>query len=425
MHSWKRTYWAVWLSNLVTSIGMMSFLPFFPTHLESMGIQGQDEISAWTGVIFGSAPLMAAFMGPIWGAVGDRFGRRLMILRALLAITICVGAMAFATTPMELLLLRMLQGTFSGFIAPSITLVGVLAPPDQQGRVTGSLQTALAAGTIVGPLLGAFLQSELGLSSLFLCVSGAVFVSALLILFMVPADRLAIPNAAELLPERRAWKVSLIAAPRRFLRELHGHLESKELRYLLLMIFGVQFAVGSTAPLMELFVREIWDGDAELVPKLTGMLFTIIAVPDLVSMPIWGQRGDRKGHARMIRLSAVLTGFALLAHVFVPVFAALALARFFLGFASAGVKPCAFGLLAEVTAVERRGSAVGLVLSARMLAFSTAAMLGGLLSAVIGLRALFALNGVGLLLLVVWISAKTKTDLGEVEFEPKAEVAKP
>ena len=37
MAGWRRTYWTVWTANLVTAIGMMSFLPFFPSLLEEMG----------------------------------------------------------------------------------------------------------------------------------------------------------------------------------------------------------------------------------------------------------------------------------------------------------------------------------------------------------------------------------------------------
>ena len=420
MAPWKRIYWAVWLSNLVTSIGMMSFLPFFPSHLESLGLTDPKEITVWTGVIFGSAPLMAAFMGPVWGAVGDRFGRRLMILRALFAIALFVGAMAFARTPVELLILRLMQGVFSGFVAPSITLVGVVAPADQQGRVTGSLQTALAAGTIVGPLLGAYLETALGVSSLFLCVAGAVLVSAVVVLLFVPSDARSV-SGPEAAPPALRERESLGSAFRQFFGDLSQHLESPALRNMLFMIFGVQFAVGATAPQMELFVRELWEGDPLLVSKLTGVLFSALAISDLISMPLWGERGDRLGHGRMILRSSQLTGVALLLHAVVPVYALLALARFFLGFASAGVKPCSFGLLAEETVIERRGSAVGLVLSARQLAMSTAAMLGGLISAVVGLRGLFVLGGVGLLVSSWWIMGRVdrrqggNSDAGSVE----------
>ena len=83
MESWKRTYWSVWTANLITSIGMMSFLPFFPTLLEEIGLRDRESIATWAGILYGAAPLSAALMSPLWGALGDRYGRRLMVLRSM------------------------------------------------------------------------------------------------------------------------------------------------------------------------------------------------------------------------------------------------------------------------------------------------------------------------------------------------------
>ena len=47
MSTWKRTFAAVWLANTVTAIGMMAFLPFFPSQLEHLGLTDRDEIATW------------------------------------------------------------------------------------------------------------------------------------------------------------------------------------------------------------------------------------------------------------------------------------------------------------------------------------------------------------------------------------------
>lgn len=127
MAPWKRTYWVVYAANLIVALGMMSFLPFFPSFLEELGVHDRAAVQRWSGITFGAAPLAAAVMGPVWGSIGDRFSRKLMVLRSMLAITLFVGAMGFARTPWELLILRLLQGVFSGFVPPSVTLVSVAA----------------------------------------------------------------------------------------------------------------------------------------------------------------------------------------------------------------------------------------------------------------------------------------------------------
>ena len=190
MSSWRRTYWTVWLSNLVTSIGMMSFLPFFPSLLEEMGVEDEALKRTWAGLIFAGAPLSATLMSPIWGALGDRFGRKLMVCRSMLAITIFVGGMYFVDSPAALFAMRLGQGLFSGFIPPSITLVSVSAPPERQGRVAGDLTTALALGGILGPMLGGWIAAATAEHrTVFLFVAAASLASALLVALFAEEDR--------------------------------------------------------------------------------------------------------------------------------------------------------------------------------------------------------------------------------------------
>ncbi|MEO0653165.1 MAG: MFS transporter, partial [Planctomycetota bacterium] len=141
MSPWARTYWAVWFANLIAAVGMMSFIPFFPSVVEDLGVEQRGAVMLWAGACQGGAPLMAALMGPLWGALGDRFSRKLMVIRSLGALALFVGLMSFARSPLELLLLRMLQGVFSGFLPPSITLVSVGVPKERQGRLQVARQT--------------------------------------------------------------------------------------------------------------------------------------------------------------------------------------------------------------------------------------------------------------------------------------------
>ncbi len=391
--AWNRTFWVVFVANLVTAIGMMSFLPFFPSFLEELGIEDRDELAAWTGVVFGAAPLAAAVMGPIWGSIGDRFGRKLMVLRSLLAITFFVGAMGFARTPWELLILRFGQGIFSGFVPPSITLVSIAAPKDRQGRVAGSLQSALAIGSIVGPLVGAFLQGEFGIRSVFTFVAVASGLSALSIgLFAEeePGLRTTLERFSPTTVLGSTW------------RDLAIIFRAQGLRTAVLVLFLVQFGLGATNPLMELLVRDLWKGDPARIPHLTSLLFTAPAIAIVVATPLWGRFGDRVGHRRALLRSALGSAVAFVLHGLAPAYALLFGARLAIGATSAGSNAAAFGVAAVETRPENRGSAFGAVFSARALAVSLGAMVGGTLAAWIGIRGLFWVAGgtVGVALLI-------------------------
>ena len=385
---WKRTYWVVWLANLVTSVGMMSFLVFFPAHLEDLGVEG-SAVAIWSGLVFGGAPLMASVMTPIWSALGDRFGRRLMTVRAMLAITVFVGAMAFATAPWQLFALRLCQGFFSGFVAPSITLVSVAAPVHRQGLVAGSLQTALALGSIIGPLIGGFVQPRYGLEAVFVGVSCASLVSATLVWFLAREDA------------RDRQQVARGVAPMEILRgslkDLEGVWSNPRMRAALQLLFWMLLAVGASNPLMELYVRELGASPGQ-TSVLTGLVTSAFAATSLVAMPIWGAYGDRVGHATAMRRCALLGVAALVANALASSLAMLFVVRIALAAAMAGASPLPYGLAASEVPVERRGGAMGAVFSARTLAVASSAMVGGALSQLVGIRGLFALGAVLLLL---------------------------
>ncbi len=401
MKDWKRTYWAVWVANFITATGMMSFLPFFPRHLESLGLTERAEIELWTGLVFGAAPLAAAVMTPVWGALGDRIGRKAMVARAMFAITIFVGGMSFVTTPLGLFFMRLGQGVFSGFVAPSITLVSVSAPPERQGRITGSLQTAIALGAVVGPLLGGVLAADLGMDVIFRCVAVSAAAGAVIVLMLVREDA----AARQQTDARERSPGTLIRAAVSDLREA---LAIRELRGVVIFLFFLQFGMGITNPLMELFVRDVVGDDGPGVARMTGALFSSMALVNLFAMPWWGSYGDKIGHSKALGICSLIASIALGLHAIVPTIAFLFVVRIFLGAGMAGASPCAYGLAATELSVERRGGGMGLVFSSRTLALSLSAMCGGWLSEWVGIRGLFFIGALVILFGLRGLSASRR-----------------
>lgn len=405
MAPWKRTYWAVWSANVVTAVGMMSFLPFFPSHLARLGLTDEHEIATWTGLIFGAAPFAAAFMTPIWGALGDRFGRRLMTMRAMLAITLFVGAMALATAPWQLFVLRLCQGVFSGFVAPSVTLVSVVAPVHRQGQVAGSLQTSLAIGAIVGPLLGGVVGASLGLDTLFLGVAGASLVGAAIVFLFA--------REGDAVRRREEDERGVGAVLRGTLRDLRGVWANDEVRGAVVLLFVLHFGLGASNPLLELFVADLRGVHDAETQRLTGYLFTTMALVNFFALTAWGKHGDRRGHRGALVLCAAITAVALGLHAAVTGLALLFVARVVLGLGMAGSSPLAFGLAAREVPIERRGGAIGVVFSARVLAVSTSSMIGGWVAGLVGLRGLFLLGGA--LIAVALVALRWRAGSGAAE----------
>jgi DHA1 family multidrug resistance protein-like MFS transporter len=380
---WRRTFWVVFGSNLMSGVGLSAFLPFFPTLLEELGMQDPHARAVWSGILFGAAPLSAGFSGPLWGSIGDRYGRKLMVVRSLLGLALFVGPMAYAHSAWQLLGLRIMQGVFSGYMAPSLTLVSVVAPSNRQGRVTGWIQTASTLGTIAGPMLGAALLAAGGVSTIFAVTSGASALSAVLVWFLAAPD-----------PARTsAGTLSLGAVLRSSWSDVLALVANRSVRQAMVLYGSVHFALGATSPQMEFFVEAVWRGAHARVEGLTAMLFTTLAIAGIVVTPLWGRLGDRLGHAPALRLAGGLSAVALALHAFVPSYAWLFAVRLFFGLASPGASTAAFGLAATESEREQRGAAMGAVFSARCFAISAGSFLGGALAAGLGLRGLFVAAG--------------------------------
>ncbi len=405
--TWRRTWWVVFVANLITSIGMMSFLPFFPSILEELGVAEERARMVWAGVLFGAAPLAAAIMGPIWGSIGDRYGRKLMVIRALLAITVFVGAMGFARSPWVLLALRLGQGVFSGFIPPSITLVSIAAPRDRQGRVTSTLQAALPAGMILGPVFGHFVAELFGVTSVFFFVAGMAASSALLVALFAHEDPSLLltiehfsPTSSLHEPRTPGPAASMRALLAEALGDLRRLFANRNIRWALLLLFAEQFGLGATNPLLEIHVENLLDAGPGEAADRTAWLFSALAVAGVVATPLWGRLGDRIGHDKALLASAISSGLLLGFHALAASYAALFSLRIALGATTPGSNVAAFGIAALETEHDRRGGAFGAVFSARALAVSIGATLGGALSSLFGIHALFVLTGAGILALL-------------------------
>ncbi len=397
---WRRNFRVVWLANFVTAAGMTLFLPLFPLHLAEIGVHDAQAIGIWSGALVAAAPLTAAFMGPLWGALGDRIGRKPMLLRANAAITLFVGAMGFVTAPWWLLLLRLLQGVFSGFIAPAMTLVSVSAPPERQGRIAGMLHTSVLAGNIVGPALGGFIGDHWGHRiTFFLCAGLSVVAFAAIAFGVREIDSPIVTRAAREAREQQKSPQSREQESRErreppptrpimdsmvhLLADARTFLAPGPLRTMVLGVLVVRGGAVLVDPVLALFIGTLAGASSEHLGVTTGIAFGATAAATLLVTPLWGRLGDEKGHGRLLRRCGLLAALCLLPQALVGHVVQLWLLRFASGVFLAGVLPSAFGLAASLSPVERRGAANGFMFSAIGLANAIGPMVGGVLAALL------------------------------------------
>jgi EmrB/QacA subfamily drug resistance transporter len=128
-----------------------------PTIVRNLG--GFDHLS-WVVTAY---TLATAAATPVWGKIGDLYGRKRPYLIAI-AVFLAGSALSGAAQSMAwLILARAVQGVGAGGIgAGAFALIGALVPPRERGRYQGMSAAVMAIGTIGGPLLGGFVTGHLG-----------------------------------------------------------------------------------------------------------------------------------------------------------------------------------------------------------------------------------------------------------------------
>lgn len=96
----------------------------------------------------------------IFGRLADLFGRVRMYNLGFLAFTACSVLCAFASTGLELVIFRLLQGIGGAMLmANGMALITEVFPPDERGRAMGINSITWALGNIIGPVLGGLILS--------------------------------------------------------------------------------------------------------------------------------------------------------------------------------------------------------------------------------------------------------------------------
>ena len=137
------------------------------------------DLDLWTAAAASASGLAMAIASPIWGVMGDRFGRKPMLIRSMVGGAITVGLMFLAQSPIQLVILRFLQGATSGTVAAATALVAAETPRPRVGWALGVLTSAVALGGAIGPVVGGLAGSVVGLRLVFL--GGGVLLAGSLI----------------------------------------------------------------------------------------------------------------------------------------------------------------------------------------------------------------------------------------------------
>ncbi|MBI4397081.1 MAG: MFS transporter [Elusimicrobia bacterium] len=386
--SWKKSLAALWAVQFLAMVGMSQFLPFLPLYVQSLGVKEEARAASWGGFLVGISFLCSGLMAPVWGNLADRWGRRRMVLRAMAGSGAALCLMAFARNVYDLLFLRIAQGVLGGFISATIALALTLVPETHFGYTTGSIQAAVTAGIIVGPVIGGVLADALGFRPLLLFSSALVGMGVLVVFLFVPEDEASTKGSGS----PGLWE------------NIRFVLGNKALLVTSAVQFLVQCAMMSVHPVLALVVKSYGTPPGQL-GRATGIVFGATAIAMFFGAFFMGRQSDRWGHKRVLSVALLGAALATIPQAFVSGFWSLTLFRVFLGVFSGGVQPASTSFVASSAPLDRRAGVLGVTFAGAFFGSALGPMAGGSLAAWAGVRAPFWLAA--FLLFLSWVLVRT------------------
>jgi DHA1 family multidrug resistance protein-like MFS transporter len=386
LESWKRTFWAVCAAEVLAIMGFNTCIPILPFFIQDLGVTDLASVNFWVGACSTGVAVSLAIFSPIWGKLADTYGKRMMLLRAMIGGTIVLSLMGIATAPWQLLVLRTLQGALTGTVAAATVLVAGITPKEQAGWSLGLLQTAVYVGGSVGPALGGAIADVFGYRVCFFVSGGLLAVATCLILKYVPRDR---PQAHV---EGPFWRHAL--------PDFSPLLTSRALATLLILSGTVQAATSLVAPILPLFIESITPS-AVPVATMSGLILGLSALAGALAAAGLGRVSYKIGYERTLNICLLGALITTLPQAFVQNAYQLLALRVLGGGFFGGTMPAVNALIAHRAEKGKQGSVYGLSSSINSTGAAVGPMIGATLATGFGYPSTFF--GMAAILLVTVI----------------------
>ena len=378
MEVWRRNLTIIWVTQLVAISGFSIVFPFLPYYVQELGVTDLRDVELWSGVLFATQAVTMAIFAPIWGTLSDRYGRKLMVQRAMFGGAVTLAAMGFVQDVWQLAVLRAVQGMLTGTVSAATTLVASSAPRERSGYALGLLQMAVWSGASVGPLLGGLVADTWGYRAAFWVTGVLLFVAGLAVWRFVEEDF--VPPARDKDKSGGGfWDgVKLV-------------IHQRPLVSLFSIRFIVRLGIRLIGPVLPLFVQSLVPPAARLA-TITGLISGVQAGTSAIGAVTLGRASDRIGYRRVLLACTVAAVILYVPQFFVTTVWQLLILQGAVGLVMSGVLASISALLATLAPEGRQGAVYGVDASVVSAANAVGPMLGASVAAAIGLRAPFLLT---------------------------------
>jgi MFS family permease len=379
---WRRNLAVCLFGSFTTLVSLSMLLPFLPLYVHQLGVNDPSAIVQWSGVAFSATFLATAITAPFWGILADRFGRKPMLIRAAVGMTIVMSLIGVAHSITELVILRFIAGLIGGYASAAIVMVGTQAPADRAGWALGLLSTGALSGNLIGPLVGGFLPALIGIRGTFFAGGGLIGITAILSIFVLREDfRSALDS------KRRVTTAA--TAPLT---------NNRAIAVLMLAAMMVLLANMSIEPIITVYVSQLDVPRTHLV-QFAGFIMACSAFGSIVTAARIGALADRIGGWRVVTGCLLLSGMVVLPQSIVTSWWQLAVLRCLMGMTIAGVLPSIAKLIRHSVSDSNAGKTLGWLQSAQFSGQVIGPLMGGAVGVHLGMQAVFVVTGLLLIAL--------------------------
>ena len=335
-------------------------LPTAPFHILALGGTGSEA-----GLFLGLLTYASAVSAPITGALGDRLGKRRVLIVASLAITSFSLLYAVAPSFQVILWLVLVHGVFwSGLLSSSSAYVIDIVPKSRRAEGLGYAGFASILAVAVAPWIGLWVFDHGGWTLLCLEMAGLNLLMAFIAWRLPPDTRREMPPLSLRPSDLVEWRIVIGAVT----------------------LFLYSFSYGGITSFVAIYADHVG-----VTPR--ALYFTIFSLAIVATRPFLGRYADRVGHARVIVpcLSMMVLGIAVLVFASTRMTFALSAMLFGVGFGSA--YPIFVAHLMHHVPDHRRGATFGALIGAFDTGIGTGSISVGWLSEHYGFGRAFAVAG--------------------------------
>ncbi len=350
--------------------GFSFAFPFLSIFIsKDLGVHPGHDLDLWTAASASASGLSMAIASPIWGLLGDRYGRKPMLIRSMLGGALTVGLIYFARNPTELLILRFLQGATSGTVAAATALVAAETPRSRVAWSLGVVTSAVALGGAIGPVIGGLAAEVFGLRLVFL--GGGI----LLLASLVPVVLIVQESPMVRASGPRANVVDLIK-------------QRPGLPKQLAVLIGSQGLIGvCNSATSQLVVLRLLEMVTNGVSAVSGLGFGLAGLSSSAAAIFYTRVTRRLGYVRTVAAAAGLVAVAVALIGIAPWVALVVIGVGLNGLFSGVILPATASMIGLETPHEAQSTVFGLNASSVAFGFFLGPLIAGTVAATAGVSA--------------------------------------